>query len=220
MSDTYNMPEHGWTCFHCGETFTTPGAAREHFGPTPNAEPGCVIKVQPGGERGLLSALRKAEKELAAYRDEDQTLAREITAMQSRHYDALMSAEEAGYARGLRDFMKVEQQRNRLLIALKRCKFDSLNMTLDDWKYIRSVVIEVESGQSQPNTSVQAAVWTQPDAIKAAHAAGLAGTSWIMGPEELAHLLNAVQLMSNAKVVVHAGIIGESHTTNGLSDGK
>lgn len=122
MSDTYNMPEHGWTCFHCGETFTTPGAAREHFGPTPNAEPGCVIKVQPGGERGLLNALRKAESELAAYRNEDQALAREIAAMQSRHYDALMSAEEAGYARGLRDFMKVEQQRDELLTALKKCK--------------------------------------------------------------------------------------------------
>lgn len=25
-SDTYQKPEHGWTCFHCGETFTTGSA--------------------------------------------------------------------------------------------------------------------------------------------------------------------------------------------------
>lgn len=33
-------------------------------------------------------------------------------------------------------------------------------------------------------------MWSQDDAIKAAHAAGFAGTSWVMGPEELAMLLN------------------------------
>ena len=32
---TYPMPEHGWTCFHCGDTFMTPGAARDHFDQTP-----------------------------------------------------------------------------------------------------------------------------------------------------------------------------------------
>lgn len=101
--DTYPMPAHGWTCFHCGETFTTPGSAREHFGATPSAEPGCCIKVQLGGERGLLSALRKAEARLASYMDEDTLLHRELYSLQSRHADALMSAEEAGYARGLRD---------------------------------------------------------------------------------------------------------------------
>ena len=46
----------------------------------------------------------------------------------------------------------------------------------------------------------RAGVWTPPEAIRAAHAAGFAGTSWIMGPEELAHLLNVAQKMSNAKV--------------------
>lgn len=25
--ETYPMPKHGWTCFHCGETFTTVGSA-------------------------------------------------------------------------------------------------------------------------------------------------------------------------------------------------
>lgn len=61
--DTYNTPPHGWTCFHCGDTFTTPGAARDHFGFNPSSDPACRIKV--GAERGLLMALRKAEALLA-----------------------------------------------------------------------------------------------------------------------------------------------------------
>jgi hypothetical protein len=59
--DTYKMPAHGWTCFHCGETFTTPGSARDHFGETPGAQPGCALRVQPGLERSQLMALRKCE---------------------------------------------------------------------------------------------------------------------------------------------------------------
>ena len=31
----YRKPTHGWTCFHCGETFTTEASAREHFGSSP-----------------------------------------------------------------------------------------------------------------------------------------------------------------------------------------
>lgn len=50
-------PKHGWTCFHCGETFSTVAAGEEHFGPVPSATPACVLK----GERGLLEALRSAE---------------------------------------------------------------------------------------------------------------------------------------------------------------
>lgn len=56
-------PEHGWTCFHCGETFTTVGSAEDHFGPTPRSEPGCIIKVKLGEERGLQMELRKVETE-------------------------------------------------------------------------------------------------------------------------------------------------------------
>jgi hypothetical protein len=103
MNDTYPMPEHGWTCFHCGETLTTPGAAREHFGRTPDRQAGCVIKVEIGGERGLLTALRNAEDELAKYRQEEGDVHQSLREMQSRHSAALMSSEEAGYARGLRD---------------------------------------------------------------------------------------------------------------------
>ncbi|MEE8059407.1 MAG: hypothetical protein V3T17_16460 [Pseudomonadales bacterium] len=38
MTATYKFPAHGWTCFHCGETFTAVGAARDHFGADPMAD--------------------------------------------------------------------------------------------------------------------------------------------------------------------------------------
>lgn len=59
--ETYPLPAHGWTCFHCGETFTTIGSAQDHFGASPDREPGCVIRVKYGDERGLEMELRKSE---------------------------------------------------------------------------------------------------------------------------------------------------------------
>ena len=59
MSNTYKQPKHGWTCFHCGETFKKYGVARDHFGNSIDGLAGCQIKA--GEERGLLMALRKAE---------------------------------------------------------------------------------------------------------------------------------------------------------------
>jgi len=60
-------PPHGWTCFHCGETFTTVGAAGDHFGNFQYTEPACRIKN--GNEKGLLMAFRKMEDELRILRD-------------------------------------------------------------------------------------------------------------------------------------------------------
>lgn len=99
---TYYRPEHGWTCFHCGETFTSVGSARDHFGATPEAEPGCMIRVQYGEERGLLMALREAEQELARLRSEDRD-AEQFYRLNAEHTRALREAEERGYERGLRD---------------------------------------------------------------------------------------------------------------------
>lgn len=108
MSDgTYAPPPHGWTCFHCGETFTTVGTARTHFGATPDAEPGCLVRVGLGPERGLLAALRKAEEDCReawrAVHEESTEAYRALYAAQTRHGEALRDAEELGYARGLRD---------------------------------------------------------------------------------------------------------------------
>lgn len=101
--ETYNPPPLGCTCFHCGETFTTPGTARDHFGAAPMAQPGCMVKVSHGGERGLLMALRKAEETIARHMEEDTDLHRALHRMQSQHSDALRDAYEAGYECGLRD---------------------------------------------------------------------------------------------------------------------
>lgn len=101
----YVKPDHGWTCFHCGETFTTYGTARDHFGFDPSNDPACVIKV--GAERGLVMALRKAELAAAeawqAIGDESTEAAQAYYAQAGRHREQIMAAEEAGYERGLAD---------------------------------------------------------------------------------------------------------------------
>lgn len=106
----YNRPRYGWTCFHCGETFRTPGEAEHHFGKTPEATPGCRIKA--GAEHGLVTEirrledeLRKAREELGRYYAEDSDKDREIAGMQADHRQALIREEEKGYARGLADGM-------------------------------------------------------------------------------------------------------------------
>lgn len=107
MSDA---PKNGWTCFHCGETFRCPSAAAEHFGINEFVLPGCIAKVNPGGERGLLQALRKSETELAntlhSLHEESSSAMMEMRAMQGRHAENLRRAEEAGYQRALDDVRK------------------------------------------------------------------------------------------------------------------
>jgi len=60
--DKHVMPDEGWTCFHCGETFRAVVTARAHFGATPEATPGCLLKLE-AGERGLVRKLRGLEFE-------------------------------------------------------------------------------------------------------------------------------------------------------------
>lgn len=96
--DTYPTPAHGWTCFHCGETF--PGnmagqiAARLHFGASIHDEPKCQISAH---------RLRSMELQLRRYREEDTDLHRALHRLESEHATALRREEEKGYARGLRD---------------------------------------------------------------------------------------------------------------------
>ena len=99
----YEKPKDGWVCFHCGERFTTIGGARDHFGATQEATPGCLIRVQYGDERGLQMELRKAEQELARYRAEDSDKDRQHYSMQVDHARALIDAEQRGYDKGLKD---------------------------------------------------------------------------------------------------------------------
>ena len=64
MADTYPAPRHGWTCFHCGETFTDFIAAREHFGCRPWCKTACTMSSDD-----LLQELRRTEALLAQYTD-------------------------------------------------------------------------------------------------------------------------------------------------------
>lgn len=95
----------GWQCFHCGEIFETVGSAREHFGFDQSSEPACRIKL--GGERGLLGALREAEKAAAAawtrVHEESGDIMQGWHAAERRHREALEEMEIIGYERGLRD---------------------------------------------------------------------------------------------------------------------
>lgn len=107
--DTYVPPAHGWTCFHCGDTFTDERSARAHFGPTPAHEPGCILKFQ-AGDRSLLRALRVVEAERDELRrqhcEEDSELHRALHAKDAEMHAAVRRAEEQGYARGLEDAKK------------------------------------------------------------------------------------------------------------------
>ncbi|MFC4255423.1 hypothetical protein GRI97_08280 [Altererythrobacter xixiisoli] len=97
--------EPAWTCFHCGDTFTDPTAARLHFGRDERSEAACTIKA--GAERSLLRALRNAEQQaddaVQAMHDESTDAARAYHQQRCRHADALIAAEELGYERGLAD---------------------------------------------------------------------------------------------------------------------
>lgn len=92
--DSYPWPEHGWTCFHCGETFRTKASARDHFGADPGKEPGCIVKVKLGDERGILYMLRKAEEELDRYRAEDSDADRQMQSTLAGHAHELIRVEE------------------------------------------------------------------------------------------------------------------------------
>lgn len=104
-----------WRCFHCGETFTKAQErwAREHFGDDEGERPVCQMRLP--GEHHLLTALRKAQRELRRYRSEDTDLMRAIYAMRSDHAAALRSEEERGYSKGVAD-MTAEAEHLRSLL--------------------------------------------------------------------------------------------------------
>lgn len=102
--DTYMPPEHGWTCFHCGETFMHENPARNHFGGSIDAVPGCILRMQPG-EHALLRKIRWLEAQnrelLQRQSEEDTKLHREIHRIKAEHETALRREEEQGFLRGL-----------------------------------------------------------------------------------------------------------------------
>lgn len=83
-----------WRCFHCDESFTDREAAALHFGTREHHQPACTIDI---------AEYRRAEAENQRYREEDSDLHREMYALRAQHQVELRRAEEAGYARGLKD---------------------------------------------------------------------------------------------------------------------
>lgn len=95
QAETYLMPEHGWTCFHCGETFMSPASARDHFGADPSAMPGCLMRIQPG-ERPLMRRLRWLEGEV-------ERLQAEAESEYAERYHARLASDIKGTALAFRD---------------------------------------------------------------------------------------------------------------------
>lgn len=62
--DSYEPPAHGWTCFHCGETFRTEAAARDHFGDRPTYLPACSIPSYGDARTSLVRSLEARVVEL------------------------------------------------------------------------------------------------------------------------------------------------------------
>lgn len=86
-----------WRCFHCDEHFTDAAAAELHFGKSERETPACQI------DGGVLAEVRRQEVELGHYREEDSAKDREMARLRSGHEIALRRAEEAGYAKALKD---------------------------------------------------------------------------------------------------------------------
>lgn len=108
----YTIPPQGWTCFHCGDTFTTPGAARDHFGFDMSADPACRIKI--GEERGLVMELRRVEAKYVKLLEDSWegggTIAQEFYGLGAKHQIEMRKAEEEGYRKGLRDGLTAQAQ--------------------------------------------------------------------------------------------------------------
>lgn len=122
-----------WRCFHCDKTFTQSQhkQAREHFGTDEGKMPVCLMRVP--GEDGLLAALRRAEANLAEWQEERHPLMMALVSQAADHAAALQREEEKGYARGLKDYTKVEAELDRLRAEVAAAReADARAVNLDD----------------------------------------------------------------------------------------
>jgi hypothetical protein len=92
-----------WRCFHCDDLFRSPHAAAIHFGSFMDAKPACLLPH----EQHLVEHIRDLERQLDSYRDDRDQIMRAIVTLEGEHARALRDEEEKGYARGLRDALKL-----------------------------------------------------------------------------------------------------------------
>lgn len=91
---------HRWRCFHCDEVFTRQQDALEHFGAWGGAEPACKLARH---EETLVVYIRELEGQLQRWQRDSHPVLLAIATLRSEQAAAMQRAEEAGYARGLRD---------------------------------------------------------------------------------------------------------------------
>jgi hypothetical protein len=101
-----------WRCFHCDEVFTDREAASLHFGdygPRSYTDAHCLIDAPK---------LRDMEFQLQRYQEEDGPIHRLMHRQASEHTQALQRAEEAGYAKALKDTNYSEDAEAKLTTLL------------------------------------------------------------------------------------------------------
>jgi hypothetical protein len=123
-----------WRCFHCNEVFTDAESAALHFGSKQSQDSICTLDA---------TNLRKIESQLESYQEEDTDLHREINKAKCEYQLALQRAEEAGYARGLKDaalqpLPRVEEIKNLIYSSIpEQDQFDDdadlYRTNLDAW---------------------------------------------------------------------------------------
>ncbi len=150
-----------WTCFHCGERFTTPGGAADHFGANPQAIAGCLIQQVPlekGGTpeagRGLLMALRKAEAEIVQLRA-DMEIAKRIPSAWAEALDRSREI-EADLALRTRELNVFQAERNRIVsdLIVRTRERDEAQQRIDEAFGVTQTVLGLDDAGDDPDDLV------------------------------------------------------------------
>jgi len=84
----------GWRCFHCDAYFTDRDSAALHFGTNERHQPMCSVSP---------AKYREMERRMEEYNAEDAEIHRQMHRQRNEHAQALLRAEEDGYAKGAKD---------------------------------------------------------------------------------------------------------------------
>jgi len=170
-ADTYPAPEHGWTCFHCGETFLHEIVARAHFGSLPNCEAACRIKGSE--ERGLVRRLRatederqslflaktKAEKHLA---EMDAEIARLILLLSTAEADRKKAvAEERERAAKIAERYAEENKQAKIRASKRASRLRGLPFAADQIALAEDGALELDAAEREA-TAIASAIRSQP----------------------------------------------------------
>lgn len=108
-----DAPAIEWRCFHCDEVFADQSSAAIHFGTHVRHYPVCTIDAAKYREMELL---------VERHQEEDGPIHRLMHRQASEHAQALRRAEEAGYAKALKDTNYTEVTPGDAEAVYKKCK--------------------------------------------------------------------------------------------------